>query len=171
MEEKIGIILKIAIIVAVLIIAGSVFYYFMIFLPEKKQTKLELQRQEQEKQVEHVFSKRQECQELGQKYYKDLKEGLSKYTSLSLPQYAYNERLNTCLIFYMSWGEAIIHSVVRDILTNEVLLSHAYIIIDGKRTYILSEKEKIITRCTDNCTLSDNSMSEFEEKKAELFSQ
>ena len=139
-------------------------YYFLVLIPQK-------QKQEQEKQAEHIFSKRQECQELGQKYYKDIKDRLSKDTLLSLPQYAYNERLNTCLIFYMSWGEASGSNIVRDILSNEALLIYTYIIIDDKKTSLLTENGETITHCKENCTFSDNALSKFDEKKAELFNQ
>lgn len=49
MKEKINIILKIVIIVAILIIAGSVFYHYVIYFPKQQELK-ELLRVEQARQ-------------------------------------------------------------------------------------------------------------------------
>lgn len=74
-----------------LILVGlSVSYYFVIFSPQQVQTK------RLDEQRDFLLSMKQKCQSVGAKLYdEDVKE--MGRNNLFVPEYTYNEGLNTCL--------------------------------------------------------------------------
>lgn len=99
---------KIAIIGAVLVVAFSVFYYLVIFIPNQNKLQQEQQVKTQELQAS------QKCAEVGATFYQNLQQadnlsGISKGETYSFdsPVYYYNNKLNACLIsfaFIVNYG-------------------------------------------------------------------
>ena len=97
--------LQIIIGIAILIIAFSVFYYFVIFKPQKEEAKLEQQRQEQlvkeeqerqaleQEQKEYVAKRKRECYDI---YLQEKKN----WTNTK--DFEYNETRDICLVWYES---------------------------------------------------------------------
>ncbi|MBU0998760.1 hypothetical protein KKG24_00405 [Patescibacteria group bacterium] len=107
-------IFKLVIIFAVLLIAISVFYYHVYFIPQKEQIRLEQQKQEQRVKSE------QQCRETGEKIYKGDVEKYKETGGYAFdPQYKFNTKLNKCL--YSGGGFIGINfweRFVKDVLTN-----------------------------------------------------
>ena len=74
---------KIAIILLIVLVAVSISYYFFYFLPKLKTNEM-------------ILTNQEKCQSIGQKLYNH--DIASKGEELvGNPQYAYNQKLNTCL--------------------------------------------------------------------------
>jgi len=149
-------ILKIILIIAILIIAFSVFYQYVIFMPQKDRLKTE--EQKQEKLLEQLAK----CREVGNKIYQEQKEDVEKGTvvvSIMMnPEYIYNKKLNTCL-----YAGGIIttfpNTNVKPTVTHWVIDSY-------------TNQEIISYTESDNKRLAGiNSLEEFQLKKIELFNQ
>ena len=103
MKEKITLnrVIKLSIIFAVLLIACSVSYYYVVFLPQKhraetEQPKKDNQAEAEQQEKEHLLSTKERCREAGDKLYQQKIEDLGR-DNLLIPEYYYNEGLNTCL--------------------------------------------------------------------------
>ena len=143
---KIDKIIKFSVIAMLsLIISFSVFYYFVIFLPK-------------EQEQEFSFSMKQKCKTAGEKIYQEDKEGAkeSKNLFIKVPEYTYNQRLNTCLYFGGYFKENFSEGWVKDSFTNKKIIS-----------FIEFEDNKS-NRFTCLTCLSQE---EFKEKKQELFNK
>lgn len=116
---------KIIIALVILLIGISVFYYLVIFIPEKEQT-----RQKQEKE-ETIARKKIECLKIAKEKHKELVE---EYESLGrtliTPIYKYNENLDYCLYinegFFSLPGDSYFHKFIIDCYTNETLAELRY---------------------------------------------
>ncbi len=95
MKEKIGNWLKnnwfkLGILVVFLIFVFSLFYYFVVFIPQKEKVKTEQLTQEK------YLEQQEKCREAGIKAYKEdaLRYGANNMLE---PKYVYNKNLNLCL--------------------------------------------------------------------------
>lgn len=87
----------------VILISLSVFFYLLIYLPNKdkayqKQTNDQKVKELAIKEKEQDFILQQKCSVDGKKYFDDLKSS-SVGKTYSEPLYAYSDQLNTCLIY------------------------------------------------------------------------
>jgi len=94
-----------ALIFSLLLVASSVFYYYVIFLPQKEETRLEQQRQEQlakeeqerqaleREQKEYVAKRKSECYDI----YLQEKKNWS-----NVKDFSYSEVRDVCLVKYKS---------------------------------------------------------------------
>lgn len=145
-NESLSKILKVSMIVAILLVGISAFYYFVVFLPEQ---------QTQDKERDFLFSMKQECQKAGDKLYQaDVKS--SGENSLFVPEYAYNKSLNTCLYFGGYVAKDWINKWVKDSFTNEEIIS-----------FMRSGEQVILGSACPSC-LSNEA---FDERKRELFNE
>lgn len=131
--------------IAIILVALSVSYFFVIFLPQEKQS---IQTQEQQ---EFLFRKQSECKQICEKIYHE--DRTDNQVTLFVPNYAYNKNLNTC--FYSSGyiGQNAIMRWVKNCMTNEEVVS--LMSVDGKIT-------------TDYCDTCTSSGGEFDMKKKEF---
>lgn len=142
MKEKI---ILITIMVAIL---GGFFYYFQLRSSNVKEERLAF-----------LFSKKQECSEAGQRYFELQGEGLETIY-ISNPEYAYNEKLNTCLISYDTYfGAGLGGSCVEDVFTGRRLFHYSY--INENETFYENGGKILVS----------DPEAEFNKKKVELFNQ
>ena len=114
--------IKLVSVIALLIIAFSVFYYFIIYLSDQRQ------KEKETKVAQELYDRKLECAIAGEKYAKELKNEL-KLASISIHAYIYSESLNRCIInyqffFYGSSGGFIYSKFIRDVYTKEVLYGY-----------------------------------------------
>lgn len=89
--------LKIVLIVCLLSIGISVFYYFIVFLPQKEKVKLKQQEQEQlVKEQEKDLEQQEKCREIGTKAYNDYKKNNSGVDYFFGPEFHFNKKLQKC---------------------------------------------------------------------------
>ena len=119
--------MRIILSIAVLIIALSIGYYFVYYLPHKDQEQQQMQ--QQQAQQSQDFTKQKECMALGEKYYTQDKADNPGWI-YETPNYHYNQKLNTCLYsvskslpFDEKWKCAGYIEAVTDLLSNNVILS------------------------------------------------
>jgi uncharacterized protein YxeA len=112
---------------SILIIAVSIGYYFVMYLPQKNRQQQSIQQQQEQAQN---FTKQQECHSLGEKQYSQDKVDDAGLWTLEAPTYHYNKKLNTCLYgvqkgagFDKSWKCAAYTIEVTDLLSNSVILT------------------------------------------------
>lgn len=88
------------IIAAIIILIGfSIFYYSIVFLPQKERIRLEQQKQSQliEKQEKNI-ERQEKCREAGTKTYDYYKKNNSLSTGYFFdPEFHFNEKLQLCL--------------------------------------------------------------------------
>jgi len=109
--------------------------------------------------VEKIFDKKQECFDIGQKYFNKLNKNEPDNASNSFnylnPEYSYNKELNTCLVYikgFMDTEDGVWHEAyIVDLLTNEYLIICNQIQSNGET--------KIISKPLSDCL----------SKKIELF--
>lgn len=143
---------KIILATGVLLIGFSIFYYYVVFLPHKEQTKL---KQEQKDEQEFIFSMKRKCQEGGDKIYQKDIEELGKY-KMCVPEYSYNRKLNTCLYFSCHIEKDWLNKWVKDVFGNNEIIS------------FIESKGEVVTFGCPTCVSSNE---EFEKQKQELFTQ
>jgi hypothetical protein len=142
--------LKYSLIIGVLIISFSVFYYLVIFLPQKNNNQrrqaLQVRRAEQEKQN---LAMQQKCTLAGEKLYAEDKRkwDMPGISLTSSPTYYYNRKLNTCLysrrVNFANISDAPnlpYDIVVKDSLTNEQLL---YFVQNAYEDQAVANKRRI----------------------------
>jgi uncharacterized FlaG/YvyC family protein len=119
--------MKIIVSIALLIIALSIGYYFVIYLPQKDQQQRQMQQQSQDQAQD--FTKQKECMTLGEKQYAQDKADPGN-GNVSDPAYHFNKKLNTCVYsvqedysFELNWKCAAYTINVTDLLSNNVLLT------------------------------------------------
>lgn len=151
MKEKIK-----TILIITLFLLLSISVYFNLI--QDKQKKGEVGDKEKQR-VEFLFSKKRECQELGNIIYNQDRKELDESGIILNPEYAYNEELNTCLYAggYMGKG-ADWQKWVKDSLSNKEIL------------YLMSSEGEILppSMYCDTCV---SSIEEFNMRKQELFNQ
>lgn len=150
-------VLRNVIIAGIIIIALSIGYYLVIFIPKKEALRLEQQKQETERQKQRELeAKKVKCSEDAKKFHQDYKKStensITNYV-VSDPQYTYNEKLGKCLYdggysYVYTYGSGL-EKVVIDVYTNETIISSFSSI--GKDTQVDKENQE-----------------SFEEKRAEL---
>jgi hypothetical protein len=128
---------KISIIGGTLIVALSIAYYLVLYIPKRDKTKLEQQKQEQvakeqkdktdkeELAQKELEAKKVKCLEDAKKFHQDYIKTISgEYFE---PKYRYNEMLEKCLYSggyrYTSGSLTDWERVVKDVYTNETILS------------------------------------------------
>ncbi|PIP31937.1 hypothetical protein COX24_00770 [bacterium (Candidatus Gribaldobacteria) CG23_combo_of_CG06-09_8_20_14_all_37_87_8] len=98
---------------------------------------------------------RQECQKAGDKLYQADVKSLGQ-NSLFVPEYAYNESLNTCLYFSGYIEKGWTSKWVKDSFTNKEIIS------------FMSSGEQVVIGSTCPSCLSNEA---FNERKQELFNK
>ena len=151
-------VVKISIILSTLIASLSIGYYLVIFLPNKEKVRTEQQDIEKEKEAEKELeqTKRQQ-QEVAERCFRDAKIFHEKYraeqenssvtnTFVVEPRYFYNKKMARCLY---SGGYNIFlpdgtyhHRVVKDVYTNETIISMSPSYIDGKTVTKKEDSDK-----------------------------
>lgn len=137
--------------IAALAIAASTSYYFLVFLPD--QARQETQWQQQRENQNFLFSMKQKCQESGEKLYNDDVKELGR-NSLFVPEYAYNQKLNTCLYSSAYVQKDSLQKWIKDSLSNKDLV------------WFWKLNDEIVTK--DQCNLCVSN-EEFNKQKEELF--
>ena len=140
---------KISIIVGALIIALSVAYYLVIFMPQKEKARVKQQALEETKEQAKVEAKELEAKK--DKCFVDAKKFHEVYIGTIgwnyqyfEPKFGYNKRLGKCLYSggytngNKDWGRE-----VKDIYTNETLLSASGLIAEAIATTNSAEKSKV----------------------------
>lgn len=133
-------------IACILLVGSSVSYYFYIFLPRE---------QTESRERDFIFSKKNECLEIGEKLYQNDLQDLED-RALLVPQYAYNKDLNTCLYFNGYVGTDFSEQWVKDSFTNNQIIS-----------YMRYREETLGGAECPSCL----SIEAFKTRKAELFSE
>lgn len=147
--------LTISISIAILLIGISVFYYLMIFLPNKE---LEITEQQEKEEEEFMRSMKQECGRVGKELYEQDKKELAGYADFMFdPKYGYNENLNTCL--YSSGYTKGEHweRWVKDSYTNEKIIFTSNLLLND-------ENEDVRQRASE-------ALDSFWERHKELFGE
>ncbi|MDO8486133.1 MAG: hypothetical protein Q7S77_00315 [Candidatus Staskawiczbacteria bacterium] len=107
---------KLSFSISVALIGASVFYYFVIFVPDQKQNA------DVQQEKEDAFLMKQKCQTIGQKIYEDDAKTLGRDNML-IPEYVYSKDLNTCLYFGGHVEENSYKKWIKDSLANEEIFS------------------------------------------------
>jgi len=166
------------IISAIVLIALAVAYYILILTPQK-------QAREQKERADYLFSKKQECQVSGTNYFQEVKDSEeAKSFNPTLITNSYNEKLNTCVIYYMLVNN---EQTTRNFLIYDSLLGKPLLIYrmwifgndklrlalgyDGPSYVMTCDDSGAIfkTKCSDSLKASIKSA--YDTKKAELLSQ
>ena len=133
--------LRVGLVIVLFIVGISIAYYYSIFLPEKESQ-------------DFLFSMKQKCQISGTKLYKeDSKEMESD--ALFVPEYAYNQKLNTCLYAGGYIQKNSLQKWIKDVHSNKEIV--LFMDVDGK----VIINDKMCDVCVSN--------KEFEKQKQELF--
>lgn len=116
MENKL---LKIGGLSGLLIVAFSVFYYFVIFLPKERQNQNEI------KASQELYERQLKCADAGARRSRELESESGN----SVKKYIYNQNLETCIIRYGSIlsgspGRYIFSNVIEDVYTGAILYSY-----------------------------------------------
>ena len=87
--------------IAVLLIAGSAVYYFVFYIPNYNQEKMELNKEIDEKKSEDdKFAMKKKCSDVCSDFYElDTKDHEDSSFEIGIPEYTYNSALNTCLYY------------------------------------------------------------------------
>lgn len=171
---------KVILILSIVILAIflSTAYYIYILTPQNKA-------KEQKERTEYIFSKRQECQLVGQSYYQQQREEeIQNFPNIFLDTYAYNEKLNTCLISYGKTNASQTTRIfyVVDVFSSKELLQYRILkLSDGKLNLALGyDTGSYIMTCDDSGTMFPKKCSDglessikaaYEQRKTELLSQ
>lgn len=92
--------------ISLLIIALSIAYYFVIFLPNNK-----IEEQTRKEKIE-LFNKKIRCKELGEARLKKLNKDETFPPYFTEPGYYYSKLLNSCLLIYLeTWAFGEIESI------------------------------------------------------------
>ena len=129
-------------LVIILSIAGiSMAHYYLVFLPEKENQ-------------DFLFSMKQKCQDSGTKLYEEDFKEMGR-SALFTPEYAYNQKLNTCLYASGYIQSNSLQKWIKDVHSNKEIV--LFMNVDGK----ILINDKICDICVSN--------EEFEKQKQELF--
>ena len=83
---------KAGLLAAIIVVALSMTYYYVIFLPQKETIELAQEKQQQ------LLRNQEKCRETGTKAYNDYKQNNPFYaSSFSDPEFYFNETLQLCL--------------------------------------------------------------------------
>jgi len=150
-------VLRNSIIAGILITSLSIGYYLVIFLPNKEKIRIEQQKIEKEEEEEKKREQSErELQEVTERCLRDAKVFHEKYkkeqeessmTDVLDPQYFYNKKMGRCLY---SGGHNIFaneiyhHRVIKDVYTNETIISLSPTIINGKPVIEKEDSDKFL---------------------------
>lgn len=115
---------KIGILTCLVLISFSVFYYFVIHLPNLNNTKRELEKVKDEEQaLEKEKQLNSDCAKDGRTFINNIET--SPDQSMSEPEFFYNKELNTCLVSYtvvdVGAGRHWVNLYIQDVYTNKTL--------------------------------------------------
>jgi hypothetical protein len=150
--------IKISIIIGILVISFSVFYYLIFFLPKKETSRLNSEKQNQLIKEEEKIKKEEnelqikitKCSEDAKKFHQDYINSIKGY--YFEPKYNYNKYLNKCLYSggyredkitggyeEIKNNKSYWERIIKDVHTNETILS-AYNFYDSEQITKFWEK-------------------------------
>jgi hypothetical protein len=144
---------KISIIVGALVVALSVAYYLIIFLPQKTSPK-----QISKDKKEFLFQKQTECMQICQVLYEDDKKSLPEpKNSVFNPRYVYNENKNACFYSggWLGTNPDFLKNRIVNCQTNEEVLT------------FMTLDDKVATKYCDTCVSSLEEYSRLEKEYME----
>jgi len=162
----------------IVLIALATAYYILILTPQKRA-------QEQKERTDYLFSKKQGCQEAGINYFQGVKDSEeAKDFNPTLVTNAYNEKLNTCVIYYMLINneQTIRNFLIYDSLSGKPLLIYRMWMLgnDKLRLGLGYDGPSYVMTCDDSgsvfktgCSSSIRASIEsaYTQKKAELLGE
>jgi len=119
---------KFIIAIGVLIVALSVAYYFIMFIPKRND---QIRAQEQSKTTQEynqrILLQEQDCQKASYKFLGEIKETSQFYISANQNHFSISK--NTCLLYYVTvdeyLGERIIEHKIVDVYTNKPIILYS----------------------------------------------